>query len=499
MKLRQPMFPLEAKKEMWICWYLGIFGISYIQNSDTKDTKTTNSDTKDTKDTKIPKIPSYNNITNIDNKIIYNIINNYKTIYEIFESDKTISADIIKSRLQRTDRENLVTKGFVDKQESRPEQFKATTKGINELETIYKQQEIKRLEGQTLIATKADYRRVVKQFYKWFIEEDIRLNNPHSTIDELTIYKIAQGDISKAEVEQIMEQKRNAELQKVEAEKFYKYVKELKRAYKLTEIDPAEVISEEEVNILCDKGCKTFKEKAFVWLLHETGARIGEFLNIKLKDLNIKGDFIEVNLDGKTGKRTVYCYNSFPFLLKYLEVHQDKDNNNSYLWLSDNNRNRGARLNHIGGVRILERVFSKSNINKKHNPHWFRHSRASILAPKITEPILRKYMGWSKSSQMIKHYGHLCLKDIQDVILNLHGLKEEKQIEKPIKCICGTINPIHERYCYKCMRPLKMEIMMQDQELIKTETAKTIGIMMEMLKDPAKMKAFEDFKRKKTS
>jgi site-specific recombinase XerD len=329
-------------------------------------------------------------------------------------------------------------------------------------------------------ATKADYRRLIKQFYKWFKNEDRRL-------EEIDF------DMPKEEIKKMQQIKK-------ETLKLYSYIEtSIKSAFKKKEIDPADVINEDELRVILEKGCNNIKDKAFISLLHETGCRIGEFLEIKLKDIIVKPNFIEIYVDGKTGRRTVYSYSSMPYLIEYINSHPYKDNQNSYLWLCIDNHNKGKEFRHIGAVRLLKRCIERSGLKKRINPHWFRHCRASLLASKVTEPVLRKIMGWSKASNMIKHYGHLSQKDVENVICNVNGIESEKtdQIrhEPPIRCsVCGTMNPNHETYCIRCSRPLKVETMIKEQEMVNNEIGKTVRVMMEMMKNPAMMKKFEEFK-----
>lgn len=345
-------------------------------------------------------------------------------------------------------------------------------------------------------ATRTDYIRCLKQFYKWFKGEDKRLHNPILKTDVFNLVKILKGNND--EIQEVTSEIREANIEKDKAQKMYDFIEnEVKRTYKIKEIDPSEIINEEELSNIIEKGCKTHKEKAFLMMLHETGARIGEFLNIRLRDITIKQEILEINVDGKTGKRTIFCNKSIPYLLRYLDIHHDKDNPNSFLWLSDNRRSIGTKIHYLGAIKLVDRCFKRAGSNKRHNVHWFRHSRATILCQKITETQLRKYMGWAKDSMMIKTYTHLSNKDIKDVMSNVYGIKNEDEDKvKPIKCICGTLNNSSERYCYKCSRALKIETIINDRELVNTELAVTIRKMMEVFKDPEQLKAFEEFKKR---
>jgi integrase/recombinase XerD len=315
-------------------------------------------------------------------------------------------------------------------------------------------------------ATKNDYRRCIKQFFLWFKDEDPFLFS------------------------------NNAEI-RFKRNKFYKYIeKEIKGNFSPKKIDPSTIITDQEIRKIAENGAISHRDKAFLMLLHETGARAGEFLNLRIENIAIKENIGEIYIPyGKTGPRQVLIRNSLPFLLKYLEVHPFRDNIKSFLWLSCANHNLNKPILHRGGQKIIDRCFNLSDIKKKHNFHWFRHSRATILAPKITEVILCKYMGWSIGSRQVRNYVHLCKSQMEEVFLSMHNLKEnEEKQNKPIKCICGVLNDPNSRYCFKCFQPLNVETIIQDKALIDSEIGKTLQIMMEMAKDPKMIESFKKFK-----
>lgn len=318
-------------------------------------------------------------------------------------------------------------------------------------------------------ATKSDYRRALKQFYRWLEDKDKRLDSEDKE-------------------------------ERKEAEKLYKYIEDLSTGYKIKQADPTTIITEEDCKKIVEKGCKNPRDKAFISMLHETGCRIGEFLNIKVGDINMKNDYAEATVDGKTGKRTVFFIKSLPHLLRYLEVHPHKEKQQSYLWLTQSQNRRGDPLRYIGARKLISRCFERAGVDKKHNPHWFRHSRATILAPKIRQVMLCKYMGWEKDTKQVKRYTHLSKKQLEDAVFELNGIKEkEEEEEKPIRCSCGALNQPSERYCFKCKRPLKVETAIKDKETVNNEMDKTVKLMMEIAQNPELMKKFKKFKKKMES
>lgn len=317
-------------------------------------------------------------------------------------------------------------------------------------------------------ATRADFRRCIKQFYRWHKEEDPRLLSG----DKDTKFRAGQ---------------------------FYNIIeRHIRTSYTQKKADPLTIISDADIHKVVERGATTAKEKAFVMALHETGCRAGEFLNLKVGSLDFSNNTHGVlNVPcGKTGKRTIYIRKSIKYLLNYLDVHPFKDSSNSFLWVSDSLSRKNLPLRYRGGQKLINRCFDRAGIEKRHNWHWFRHSRATILAPKLTEVLLCKYMGWNIGSAQVKTYVHLCNSQLEEAFLNMHGVKRhEDHAEEPITCVCGAMNEPEERYCYRCYQPLNVDTVIQDKEAINTEIGKTVQVMMEVLKDPEKRRAFEEYKK----
>ncbi|MFH0978951.1 MAG: tyrosine-type recombinase/integrase [Candidatus Woesearchaeota archaeon] len=314
--------------------------------------------------------------------------------------------------------------------------------------------------------TKVDYMRCIKQFYRWFQDNDPRLDS-------------VKPKVSK------------------EAKSLYKFIETIKSTCKLKSVDFSNIITEEEVNQVIEHGSNSVKEKALIRLLHETGARAGELLNIRIKDVVFKEKGGLVVVDGKTGERKVPIVKSVPYLIQWLDIHPFKDSKDSYLWVGESLSRRYEPLKHRGGQKLIDRCFEKAAIKKQHNYHWFRHSRATLLAPKLTEALLCKYMGWVIGSKQVRRYVHLCTEQLETEIMQINGLQPAEQVKSdlPPVCCCGAINIAGHRYCYKCGNPLDISFMIQDKELLKQETDTRLKQYAEIMADPEKRKQFEEFKR----
>jgi len=314
--------------------------------------------------------------------------------------------------------------------------------------------------------TKADYRRCIKQFFRWFKEIDLRLDSDNPE------------DFKKVR-------------------RFYKYIeKEIKISYTPKKVDYSTILSDDDIERVLEGGCKSIKEKAFIKILHESGTRAGEFLNIKLKDIKINNTSALIFVDGKTGERSIPITQSLPYLVRWLDLHPFKNNSESYIWLGESTSRMYQPLMHKGGQKLINRCFNRAGESKKHNFHHFRHSRATLLAPKITESLLCKYMGWRIGSNQVRVYVHLCTKELEDAILQMNGIKkpEYKMAQQSQICPCGALNTGKARYCYKCGKPLNMAVVIQDQEVMKEQTDKTVQVLQEIMQNPKLLAKFKEFK-----
>lgn len=241
------------------------------------------------------------------------------------------------------------------------------------------------------------------------------------------------------------------------------------------------------------------KEAALVNFLYESGGRIGEVLAMRIRDVQFKDRYAKAHLDGKTGDRWIPLVTSVPYLATYLNSHPNRDDGAALLWLSHSNSSLYGPLHYHAAAKLVKRLFARAGIKKRCNPHSFRHSRATELAKKMTEPQMRLYFGWERGSETPSVYTHLSGRDVDSVILGLHGIGEveEHEAEKPKACaLCQTINQPAARFCTKCGYALSGEAALEAEEEVRREMDKTMQYFYEVAKNPEMMKRFEEFRHR---
>lgn len=228
---------------------------------------------------------------------------------------------------------------------------------------------------------------------------------------------------------------------------------------------PEDLLTQKEIETLLDN-CGNSRDRALISFLYESGCRKGELLSIKIKNAALDEYGAVVTLpEGKTGSRRVRVIYSSSFLREWLNDHPLKNNKEAVLFCSL--REPYNTISDAGLREQLEKIAKKAGIQKRVNPHSFRHARATHLAEHLTEQQLKNYLGWTPGSNMAQVYVHLSGKNMDDAILKMNGLKIEDKDNNSLKVIkcprCKEINPESSDYCFKCNLPLKEPLKFENE------------------------------------
>jgi site-specific recombinase XerD len=184
---------------------------------------------------------------------------------------------------------------------------------------------VRKIESPELSAwTKHDYRVALRKFYKW-------LRNSEDYPLEVSWIKVSVGNGNR--------------------------------------IIPEELLTEKEIEKLIVTS-SDFQMKAIVAVLWETGFRIGELLNLRIKHIESEDKLAKLIVKGKTGMRRVIMVLSWPYLMQWLNLHPFKDDNSAPLWV----KRSGKPMKYVDVRKRLQILARRSKIKKPVNPHMFRHS-----------------------------------------------------------------------------------------------------------------------------
>jgi len=225
---------------------------------------------------------------------------------------------------------------------------------------------------------------------------------------------------------------------------------------------PEVLLTEEDIKLLVDTA-SSHRDKALIMTLYESGARIGELAEAKIRQFSTDRYGASLILIGKTGMRRVRLIASGPYLSTWINVHPRRDEPTAPLWV----KNNGEPMSYSTVAGLIRRITKRSGLKKHVHAHLFRHSRATFLANHLTEAQLAQYFGWEQGTKMAATYVHLAGRDLDGTILGLSGIKVEEEDEGkndkshlpvPVECPrCGERNPEGAIYCMRCTMALDVK------------------------------------------
>ncbi len=269
---------------------------------------------------------------------------------------------------------------------------------------------------------------------------------------------------------------------RVTLKKFYKWLRKteyypdevrwIKTSQKSTENHLPDILSEEEVLKLVTVA-ETPRDKALVMTLYESGCRVGEILTMNVGSVSFNDVGASITVNGKTGSRRILLIASAPHLATWLAAHPMKDDPNAALWLTKFNHIDDAEYSPLGYAavnKLLNNLRKKARISKRIYPHLFRHTRATHLANKLTEAQMKQLFGWTPDSKMAGVYVHLSGRDVDNALLELHGLANQTKTEPKLKLKicprCNEHNSPDAKYCKRCAFTLDVETMEWENKMM---------------------------------
>lgn len=238
-------------------------------------------------------------------------------------------------------------------------------------------------------------------------------------------------------------------------EKLYKRVRIPQGKKKLPE-----ALTREQVEKLLEAcGKVSFELKVLVALIYETGARVGEILWLKARDIEFDQYGARVWIrKSKSEARVLRVALYANLLATWLEARKPEleeslfphDYSTYYNWL--------RKAWRLANLPETKRMF-----------HILRHTRATELLKSrtFTEKEMMLWFGW-RTRGMIDVYAKVTMSDVEaSYLAAVKGVDLKKEEPpKPRACPrCGTLNPPDAKFCLKCAAPLTVEAEKQTSNL----------------------------------
>ena len=240
---------------------------------------------------------------------------------------------------------------------------------------------------------------------------------------------------------------------------------------------PEQLLSEEDVMKMLD-AANNARDKAIIAVLFDAGIRVGELLSMKRRDVDLEGSIAHITVSGKTGMRKIPILFSVPYISVYLD-QQKLRKPDEYLWnVAGSWAGLTQRADYSAIRMMLQRVAAKAGVDKRVNPHSFRHARATNYANKLTEAQLKQLFGWTGDSKMASVYVHLSGRDVDSAVLQANGYKpvevQAPKLKVTICPRCHLANGPDAQYCTRCGSPLSIDVAMLEEKTQKAAVQSAI-------------------------
>ena len=273
--------------------------------------------------------------------------------------------------------------------------------------------------------------------------------------------------------------------------------------------------------------CGNKRDRCYHAMAIDTGCRPNELLKLRIKDIVYKtaetSQYAEVQVNGKTGNRTVPLIVCIPYVKDWIDDHPQRTNPHAYLFCGlKKNFGRALtrsalyntymhykeeafpRLLQDTNVPTADKEIIKDLVKKPWNPYIQRHNSMTEKAKILRESLLRIHAGWTPNSKMPQIYLHYFGNESSESLLEAAGIiTKDKKVDplKPKQCPnCNEPNKPDSKFCAKCRIVLTydaysetieekqrkdkdIESLSEDITLLK----EAVSDMQELLRDPGKL------------
>lgn len=236
------------------------------------------------------------------------------------------------------------------------------------------------------LKTVESYGRDIEQFYKLIFEQGVDITDVDAGIIRNYLSQLMINRISKRSCQRKVAALRHYYSyllnKNIVEDNPFLYIDPLKQEKRLPSVLYLEQIEEVFKRNRERTDTLMWRDQAILELLYATGVRASEFVNIRLRDIDLKQRTIRIMGKGRKERMVVFSQSSKETLEHYLDDVRPGiagknhfEFNNEYLFLNAS----GEKLTVRGLQYILEDIEKKIGTNYGLHPHIFRHSFATHL------------------------------------------------------------------------------------------------------------------------
>jgi len=257
---------------------------------------------------------------------------------------------------------------------------------------------------------------------------------------------------------------------------------------------PKDKLTFEEYERIVDYFSFDPRIQSFITLAFESLARPQELLYLKVGNIDMHEDYAKIHLNdhGKEGTGILQCIDSYPYLINWLDVHPQKNNENALLFINTGPNNRLLQLTPFNINKMLRSACKALKIRKPIRCYSLKRNGVTMRRLRGDSDMDIQHAARWTSTKQLKTYDFSNQEDALQRALEKRGIIKSKNAlidSSSRKCpYCSALVGFKERICPKCRHSLDKDLisssMNKDAEIVKLQTTVSqMSSQFESLKD----------------
>jgi len=257
---------------------------------------------------------------------------------------------------------------------------------------------------------------------------------------------------------------------------------------------PKDKLTFEEYERIVDFFSSDPRMQAYITLAFESLARPQELLYLKIGNIEMNDDYAKIFLNehGKEGTGILQCIDSYPYLLKWLDAHPLRNDEEALLFVNLNENNRLMQLKPTNINKMLRIACKALKIRKPIRCYSLKRNGVTIRRLRGDSDMDIQHAARWTSTKQLKTYDFSNQDEALKRELAKRGIiKSANTITDTSsrKCpYCNALTGFKERICPKCRHPLDRDIILsgrnKDEEILRLQsTVSQMASQADTLKD----------------
>ncbi len=211
--------------------------------------------------------------------------------------------------------------------------------------------------------------------------------------------------------------------------------------------------------------------QSYLTLSLESLGRPQEILYVKIGDVERHDCYAKIFISehGKEGIGLLQCIDSYPYLIKWLDQHPQKNNNKAFLFVNTGNTNTLKQLKPSNINKMLRKACKDLKINKPITCYSLKRNGVTIRKLRGDSDMEIQHVARWTSTRPLKTYDLTTQDDAFKLALEKRGLiKQDKHSENGLRTktcfFCKEKAGFSEINCPKCKRPLDRNTVLEQQK-----------------------------------